>query len=115
MTRPRLEVVEVIRSCRDAFLERYGAGLTPGQRRALDELTACRTAARVADVTGTRPSSSNQPTAASPGGGDSGTGWPFGSPRSGPAVTPRSTDRSSIVRAIGPTTPVSAKTPADVG
>ena len=35
MTRPRLEVAEVIRSCRDAFLERYGAGLTPEQRRAL--------------------------------------------------------------------------------
>ena len=29
MTRPRLEVAEVIRSCRDAFLERYGAGLPP--------------------------------------------------------------------------------------
>ena len=45
MTRPRLEVAEVIRSCRDAFLEQYGAGLTPEQRRALDDLTACRTAA----------------------------------------------------------------------
>ena len=45
MTQPRLEVAEVIRSCRDAFLERYGASLTPEQRRALDDLTACRTAA----------------------------------------------------------------------
>ena len=45
MTRPRLEVAEVIRSCRDAFLEQYGASLTPEQRRALDDLTACRTAA----------------------------------------------------------------------
>ncbi len=45
MTRPRLEVAEVIRSCRDAFMQRYGAGLTPVQRRALDDLTACRTAA----------------------------------------------------------------------
>jgi hypothetical protein len=45
MTRPRLGVAEVIRSCRDAFLQRYGAGLTPEQRRALDDLTACRTAA----------------------------------------------------------------------
>ena len=45
MTRPRLEVAEVIRSCRDAFLQQYGAGLTPVQRRALDDLTACRTAA----------------------------------------------------------------------
>jgi hypothetical protein len=45
MSRPRLEVAEVIRSCRDAFLQRYGAGLRPEQRRALDDLTACRTAA----------------------------------------------------------------------
>ena len=45
MTRPRLEVAEVIRSCRDAFLQQYGASLTPEQRRALDDLTACRTAA----------------------------------------------------------------------
>ena len=45
MPRPRLEVAEVIRSCRDAFLQRYGAGLTPVQRRALDDLAACRTAA----------------------------------------------------------------------
>jgi len=45
MTRPRLEVAEVIRSCRDAFLQQYGTGLTPEQRRALDDLTACRTAA----------------------------------------------------------------------
>jgi hypothetical protein len=45
MTRPRLEVAEVIRSCRDAFLDQYGAGLTSVQRRALDDLAACRTAA----------------------------------------------------------------------
>jgi hypothetical protein len=45
MTRPWLEVAEVIRSCYDAFLERYGKGLTPEQRRALDDLAACRTAA----------------------------------------------------------------------
>jgi hypothetical protein len=45
MTRPRLEVAEVIRSCHDAFLKRYGAGLTTEQRRTLDDLTACRTAA----------------------------------------------------------------------
>ena len=45
MTRPRLEVAEVIRGCRDAFLGRYGAGLTPVQHRALDDLTVCRTAA----------------------------------------------------------------------
>ena len=45
MTRPRLEVAEVIRSCRDTFLQQYGASLTTEQRRALDDLTACRTAA----------------------------------------------------------------------
>jgi Putative transposase/Transposase zinc-binding domain len=45
MTRPRPEVAEVIRSCHDAFLKRYGANLTTEQRRALDDLTACRTAA----------------------------------------------------------------------
>jgi Putative transposase/Transposase zinc-binding domain len=45
MIRPRLEVAEVIRSCRDAFLKQYGASLTTEQRRALDDLTACRTAA----------------------------------------------------------------------
>jgi hypothetical protein len=52
MTRPRLEVAEVIRSCRDAFLQRYGAGLTSEQRRALDDLTACRTAALGGHVLG---------------------------------------------------------------
>jgi ribosomal protein L37AE/L43A len=45
MTRPQLEVAQIIRSCRDEFLQRYGASLTPEQRRALDDLTACRTAA----------------------------------------------------------------------
>jgi hypothetical protein len=45
MTRPRLEVAEVIRSCRGAFMGQYGADLAAEQRRALDDLTACRTAA----------------------------------------------------------------------
>jgi hypothetical protein len=44
MNRPRLEVAEVFRSCRDAFLHEYGAGLTPVQRRALNDVVACRTA-----------------------------------------------------------------------
>ena len=52
MTRPRLEVAEVIRSCRDVFLQRYGAGLTSEQRRALDDLAACRTAALGGHVLG---------------------------------------------------------------
>jgi hypothetical protein len=52
MTRPQLDVAEVIRSCRDELLEEYGAGLTPEQRRALDDLTACRTAALGGHVLG---------------------------------------------------------------
>jgi site-specific recombinase XerD len=44
MTRPRLELAEVVRSFRDAFLQRYGVGLTSEQRRPLDDSTACRTA-----------------------------------------------------------------------
>ena len=52
MTRPRLTVAEVIRSCLDEFLEQYGPGLTPEQRRALKDLTSCRTAALGGHVLG---------------------------------------------------------------
>jgi hypothetical protein len=52
MTRPRLTVAEVIRSCLDEFLERYGPGLTPEQRRALKDLVSCRTAALGGHVLG---------------------------------------------------------------
>jgi Putative transposase/Transposase zinc-binding domain len=52
MTRPRLTVAEVIRSCLDEFLERFGPKLTPEQRRALKDLTACRTAALGGHVLG---------------------------------------------------------------
>jgi hypothetical protein len=52
MTRPHRDVAEVIRSCSDEFLETYGAQLTPQQRRALDDLTACRTAALGGHVLG---------------------------------------------------------------
>jgi Putative transposase/Transposase zinc-binding domain len=45
MTQPRPTVAEVMRSCRDEVLDQYGAYLTPEQRRALRDLTACRTAA----------------------------------------------------------------------
>jgi hypothetical protein len=45
MTPPRLTVAEVVRSCLDEFLEEYGADLTPEQRRALNDLVCCRTAA----------------------------------------------------------------------
>jgi ribosomal protein L37AE/L43A len=52
MTRPRLTVAEVIRSCLDEFLERYGPRLTPEQRRALKDLASCRTAALGGHVLG---------------------------------------------------------------
>jgi Putative transposase/Transposase zinc-binding domain len=45
MTRPRLEVADVIRQHGDAFLERYGGTLSSVQRRALRDIAACRTAA----------------------------------------------------------------------
>jgi Putative transposase/Transposase zinc-binding domain len=45
MTRPRLELAEVIRSCGDAFLNQYGETLAPEQRRTLRDIAACRTSA----------------------------------------------------------------------
>src|SRR4051812_12155356 len=45
MTKPRLEVAEVVRDYGDAFLDRYGDTLSPEQRRVLGDITACRTAA----------------------------------------------------------------------
>jgi Putative transposase/Transposase zinc-binding domain len=45
MTQPRPTVAEVIRSCIDEFVEKHGPKLTSEQHRALDDLTACRTAA----------------------------------------------------------------------
>ena len=44
MTRPGLEVAEVVREHGDAFLGRYGGALSPQQRRALSDIAACRTA-----------------------------------------------------------------------
>jgi Putative transposase/Transposase zinc-binding domain len=52
MTRPRLTVGEVVRSCLDEFLEKYGAKLTPEQHRALKDLASCRTAALGGHVLG---------------------------------------------------------------
>jgi hypothetical protein len=52
MIRPSIDVADVIRSCYDAFLEKYGGKLTPEQRRALDDLAACRTAALGGHVLG---------------------------------------------------------------
>jgi hypothetical protein len=45
-------VAEVIRSCVDDFLDEHGGKLTPEQRRALTDLTACRTAAMGGHVLG---------------------------------------------------------------
>jgi hypothetical protein len=45
MTRPGLEVADVSRQHGDPFLERYGDGLSHEQRRALHDITDCRTAA----------------------------------------------------------------------
>ena len=44
MTRPPIEVADVIRQHGDAFLGEFGATLTPEQRRVLHDLTRCRTA-----------------------------------------------------------------------
>jgi hypothetical protein len=52
MTQPRPTVAEVIRSCLDEFLEKYGSKLTPEQHRILKDLTACRTAALGGHVLG---------------------------------------------------------------
>jgi hypothetical protein len=43
--RPALEVADVIREYGNAFLDRYGGGLSAAQRKALRDLAACRTAA----------------------------------------------------------------------
>jgi putative transposase/transposase-like zinc-binding protein len=45
MTRPRLEVADVLRSYTPAYLEAFGATLTADQRRVLRDLVRCRTAA----------------------------------------------------------------------
>jgi hypothetical protein len=45
VTRPQLEVADVIRAHGDDFLDTYGATLSSEQRRALFDLSRCRTAA----------------------------------------------------------------------
>jgi hypothetical protein len=52
MNQPRHTVAEVIRSCLDEFLNQYDTKLTPEQRRALKDITACRTAALGGHVLG---------------------------------------------------------------
>lgn len=45
MTKPPLEVADVIRQCGKAFLRARGSSLTSAQRYVLKSLAACRTAA----------------------------------------------------------------------
>jgi hypothetical protein len=45
MTEHRLEVADVIRSCGPTFLDQFGDSLSSEQRRVLDDLARCRTAA----------------------------------------------------------------------
>jgi hypothetical protein len=45
MTQPRCTVADIVRSCRDEFLELHGSTLTPNQHRLLEDLISCRTAA----------------------------------------------------------------------
>jgi hypothetical protein len=45
MTRPRLELADIIRCHAPEFLDTFGARLTPEQRRALEDIASCRTAA----------------------------------------------------------------------
>src|SRR5262245_2179424 len=45
LERPALEVADVLRAYGEAFLDRYGGGLSAAQRKALRDLAACRTAA----------------------------------------------------------------------
>ena len=50
MSRPPLEVAEVVRQHGAAFLARYGPTLSGAQHRALRAIVVCRTAALGADL-----------------------------------------------------------------
>ena len=45
MTKHRLEVADVIRSCSSTFLDQFGGSLSSAQQRVLDDLARCRSAA----------------------------------------------------------------------
>ncbi len=98
------------------FSGRKGCTSNPALRKAS---AACRTARRVSGVTGMRPSSSKYPMRifcnSTDEGQRTGTGAADGSPMSGPCITSKTSFKSAIVRAIGPTTPSSAKGPTDCG
>lgn len=46
MTRPRLEIADVVQAHRDDFVASRGGRLSGAERRVLDDIAACRTAAR---------------------------------------------------------------------
>ena len=51
MSRPPLEVAEVVRQHGDTFLQRYGSTLSGAQQRALRAIVLCRTAALGGHIT----------------------------------------------------------------
>jgi len=51
MSRPPLEVADVVRQHGDAFLQCYGATLSGAQHRALRAIAVCRTAALGGHIT----------------------------------------------------------------
>ena len=51
MTRPALEVADVVRQYGAAYLARYGSPFSPEQHRALRAIAVCRTAALGGHVT----------------------------------------------------------------
>src|ERR671923_1030883 len=51
MSRPPLEVADIVRQHGDAFLARYGATLSGAQQRALRAIALCRTAALGGHIT----------------------------------------------------------------
>jgi Transposase zinc-binding domain len=51
MSRPPLEVAEIVRQHGDVFLARYGAILSGAQQRALRAIALCRTAALGGHIT----------------------------------------------------------------
>jgi len=50
MTRPRLEVADIVRQYGDAYLARYGAVTSMTQRRVLQAIADCRTVSRTREV-----------------------------------------------------------------
>jgi hypothetical protein len=45
MSRPTLEVADILRASGSSFLERHGSHLAPQHRKVMDAIVRCRTAA----------------------------------------------------------------------